>query len=166
MKSLVSLVRRSGKVAAASLGTSSEWHGGDGFQLEHSGLGMSRVVGRIIAGQDYTAIMTERRRNYFHLTARLAKIAPPIFGALPDGVCPWVYAFETSDKDRVVERFRDRGVDVDFWQIFHPALPAGSFPESDRLRRTVVRLPCHQDLTVENLDWLADLVQQTMEGLR
>jgi len=133
--------------------------GSDHFELSQVDLAMSRLCHWILAAQDFQAIVHTRRRNYLYLMSRLREIAPPVFRELPLGVCPLFYPLQTRSKLTILERLLKRGVEaVNFWSQTPPVVPKGAFPEVDELRRTIVELPCHQDLTLEAMDWIADEV--------
>lgn len=120
------------------------------FDRAHVDLGMSPLARRIALGHDLAQVVETRRRNYFFLLGRLRDVAPPLFNQLAPGVCPLFYPLVVQDKAEVMARLRARGVEaVDFWGRFHPACDADAFPEVASLRRTILEVPCHQDLTPE-----------------
>ena len=120
---------------------------------------MSRLCRWVVAGQDCEAIVERRRRNYAHLLQRLRDISPPVFDGLPQGVCPLFYPLRTKNKAVVLQRLLEHGIEpVDFWSRTPTAIPEGAFPEVETLRRTILELPCHQDLELETVDWIADRV--------
>jgi dTDP-4-amino-4,6-dideoxygalactose transaminase len=120
---------------------------------------MSGLCRSVVANQDYAGIDEKRRRNYQHLHNRLADIAPPVTGELAPGVCPLFYATQHADKVAAHQRLLERGVEsVNLWSYFPESLPEGTLPEVDKLRRTTLELPVHQDLTPEDIDSVADEV--------
>ncbi|HEV2202014.1 MAG TPA: DegT/DnrJ/EryC1/StrS family aminotransferase [Bryobacteraceae bacterium] len=122
-------------------------------------LSMSWLSQWITTGQDFQEIVENRRRNYLHLLNRLRNLAPPVFSELPPGVCPLFYPLRTCDKPTILQGLFQGGVEaVNFWSIIPDAIPPGAFPAADELRRTIVELPCHQDLTPDTMDRIADLV--------
>lgn len=156
-----------------ALGSAARWRragrhvatGTPRFERAHVRLGMSPIVRRILDGQDYARIVERRRRSYFHLLGRLRTVAPPVFSELPPGVCPLFYPLRVEHKERVLDALWGRGIEaVDFWRRGHPRLPWGMFPESDQLRRSIVEIPCHQDLDPPMVDKIADAVIETVEA--
>ena len=130
-------------------------------------LSMSWLSQWITAGQDFHGIVESRRRNYLHLLNRLRTFAPPVFSELPPGVCPLFYPLRTFHKAAVLQSLFQGGVEaVNFWSIIPDAIPPGAFPAADELRRTIVELPCHQDLTLETMDRIADLVSSLRGALQ
>ena len=160
-------IRRGVRALGAGLRWRSAGHvptGTPSFDRAQVRLGMSPACRRIFEAQDYARIVERRRRSYFHLLGRLRSIAPPVFGELPPGVCPLFYPLQTPRKAHVLEALRTRGIEaIDFWGRPHSRVPWGMFPESDHLRRTIVEIPCHQDLDPPTVDRVADAVVEAME---
>ena len=126
-------------------------------------LGMSAVSHLILRNQEFAVIVERRRRNYFLLYAMLRDVAPPVTGELKPGVCPLFYPMPIDDKAGAIARLLARGVEtVDFWRVRHPAVPAGAFPEVDRLRERVLELPVHQDLSPADAEHVASCVRELL----
>lgn len=138
--------------------------GTQSFDRSHVRLGMSPIGRVILESQDFAKIVERRRRSYFHLLGRLRSVSPPVFGELPPGVCPLFYPLQSERKSQMLAALRARGIDaVDFWRRGHPRVPWGMFPDSDHLRRTILEIPCHQDLEPPTVDRIADAVIEAME---
>ncbi len=134
------------------------------FNRQHVDLGMSPLTKRIALAQDMDAIVEKRRRNYFFLLGRLRDISTPLFNQLPPGVSPLFYPLVVQDKAEVMGRLHAQGIDaIDFWKRFHPACDASAFPEVAQLRRSIVEIPCHQDLDPEVM---ADVAAATREAVK
>jgi len=133
------------------------------FNRAHVLMGMSALTRRIGMAQDTERIVATRRANYEFLRERLADVAPPLIAELPRGACPLFYPIAVREKAAVLETLRARGVDaIDFWDRFHPSCDAAEFPEVAELRRSIVEIPCHQDL---GEDVLADVAAVTREAV-
>ncbi|HVE82640.1 MAG TPA: DegT/DnrJ/EryC1/StrS family aminotransferase [Myxococcales bacterium] len=157
------VVRRLGQGAVSAARIQRVGTGTQHFNRAHVGLGMSPLARRIALAQDLSRVVEARRRNFFFLLGRLRDVAPPLFHELPPGVCPLFYPLRVSEKAEVMARLRSRGVEtIDFWRYFHPACDASSFPEVAELRRTVLEVPCHQDLTPERMAVVADEVRAAL----
>jgi perosamine synthetase len=160
---LLKAVRATGKRAARALGRTPVEIGTAHFEPSNARLAMSRVSGRIVAAQDFRAIVEKRRRNYLQLLDRLGDVAPPVFDSLPAGVCPLSYPLQVRDKPAVAEKFLAHGVEaVNFWFPRHPAGPREEYLEVDELRRTVLELPCHQDLTPQTIERVASVAREVL----
>jgi perosamine synthetase len=133
------------------------------FDRNHVDLGMSPLTLHIAARQDLQGIVDARRRNYFFLLGRLRDLAPPLMHELPAGVCPLFFPLVVEDKGELMARLLARGIHtVDFWRYFHPLCAAEEFPEVAQLRRTVLEIPCHQDLDAERMSGMAAEVRAAL----
>lgn len=149
-------VRRATGLRTLSTGT-------DHFDSECADVGMSRVSRLVLENLDYDRIVEARRRNFALLLARLREFAPPVQAALPRGTCPLFYPLVCEDKLAVAARLAARGVEtVDFWSRGHPSCDRAAFPEVDGLRRRVLELPIHQDLTAEDMAHVAVAVEEAL----
>lgn len=130
------------------------------FNRQHVDLGMSPFAMRIAQAQDLESIVETRRRNYFFLLGRLRDVSPPLFNQLHPGVSPLFYPLVVEDKAEVLARLHAKGIEaIDFWKHFHPACDASAFPEVAQLRRSIVEIPCHQDLSPEVMAEVAAAVR-------
>lgn len=149
-------VVRSAHVERVSTGTQH-------FNVDDVDLGMSAASHLVLRNQQFARIVEARRRNYFLLYAMLRDVAPPVTGELKPGVCPLFYPMPIDDKAGAMARLLARGVEtVDFWRVRHPAVPAGAFPEVDRLRERVLELPVHQDLSPADAEHVASCVRELL----
>lgn len=155
-----SLIRSLGKGAVKAADIQRVATGTQHFDRRHVDLGMSPFAKRIAQAQDLEAIVERRRRNYFFLLGRLRDVSVPLFNQLPAGVCPLFYPLVVEDKAEVLARLHSKGIEaIDFWKHFHPACDASAFPEVAQLRRSIVEIPCHQDLTPEVMAEVATVVR-------
>jgi dTDP-4-amino-4,6-dideoxygalactose transaminase len=120
-------------------------------------LATRRVLARIAPGR----VVARRRANYEQLAAGLSPgLVPPAFARLPDGACPFVLPVAVRDKPGLLAEMRRARVHaLDLWSVPHPSLPAAAFPRSAALRRHVVGLPVHQELTAGDVDRIAATVR-------
>jgi dTDP-4-amino-4,6-dideoxygalactose transaminase len=137
------------------------------FNREHLLLGMSALSRRIGLAQDTELIVAARRANYAFLRDALGEVAPPLLGELPRGACPLFYPLRVQEKAAVLDTLRARGIDaIDFWDSFHPSCDAAAFPEVAELRRSIVEIPCHQDLGEDVLIDVAAAVREAVSASR
>lgn len=133
------------------------------FNRDHVDLGMSPVVHRIIRAQDLAGVVEARRRNYFYLMSRLRDLSTPLFSQLAPGACPLFFPLVVEDKAPLMAALAERGIEtIDFWRYFHPACDASAFPEVATLRRTILEIPCHQDLDAERIAFVASAVRTAL----
>jgi dTDP-4-amino-4,6-dideoxygalactose transaminase len=136
------------------------------FNIADAGLLMSGISRTIIDAQDFDEVVATRRRNYLHLQSLLEDLSPPLFGAMPAGVCPSFYPFVTQRKHELCSRLHQSGIQaVLFWLHGEFSPPRGEFPEVDNLRDTVLELPCHQDLVPDDMERMALTVRAIVRSL-
>jgi dTDP-4-amino-4,6-dideoxygalactose transaminase len=133
------------------------------FNREHAQLGMSRLTEHLLRTQDVTGIVARRRRNYLFLLQRLSGLSTPLFATLPEGVVPLCYPLLVDDSRDVMQQLVARGIEVvDFWREGHSACDVSEFPDVARLRRSVLEVPCHQDLSLETLARVVDAIRDVL----
>jgi dTDP-4-amino-4,6-dideoxygalactose transaminase len=129
------------------------------FDPAGADLSMSRMSRWIIDRQNFPNVIAKRRANYLHLLSRLRNISEPVFDGLPDGVCPLFYPLRTRNKEKVFNLLLAEGIEsINFWSRPKGDNPVGMFPGVDELRETILELPCHQDITPEEIDRIAETV--------
>jgi perosamine synthetase len=166
-RGLRSAVRSLARGTVSAAGVKRVATGTQHFNRDHVDLGMSPLTRRIAEAQDLRAIVEARRRNYFYLLGQLREVATPWFNGLPPGACPLFYPLRVEDKTAVQEALRARGIEaIDFWRHSHPACDLSRFPEVAQLRRSVLEIPCHQDLDLETLHGVARTVRQVVGAPR
>ncbi|MEW6737371.1 MAG: DegT/DnrJ/EryC1/StrS family aminotransferase [Acidobacteriota bacterium] len=127
---------------------------------DHLNLGISSLSKHIVQAQNYSQISAKRRRNYLFLLEHLREISAPLFDHLPTGVVPLYYPFLVDDNRTMVERLEAQGIEaVAVWPSFHPNCDPAEFSEVARLRKTILELPCHQDLTLEKMATIVTAVR-------
>jgi len=152
-RGVLNAVRVAGRRAARLFGGARVDVDTEHFEQAYAPLAMSKLSHQIIGAQDFPAIVDARRRNYLQLLDSLRDIAPPVFDTLPTGVCPLFYPLRVVNKAAVAGQFLACGVDaVNVWSRNHPGGPVEPYAEVDELRRTVLELPCHQDLTPQVIE--------------
>jgi dTDP-4-amino-4,6-dideoxygalactose transaminase len=144
-----------------------------GFDLDDTSLAMSSVSDRLISRLDFPAIVRRRVENYARMahaldaTARegtalegtaLEGAVSQVFQAPDNGICPLFFPILVDDKHTAALALRNRGVDaLEFW---NEGADSGSEmgPDARFLRRHVLELPIHQDLSARHIDYTARAV--------
>lgn len=105
-------------------------------------------------------IIARRRSNYLRLDAALRGLrdARPLFDGLPDGVVPYVFPLLVERPDRVFRRLKTDGVPLFRWERLWNDEAALTDPLSARFATEIFQLPCHQELTDEDLEWIIERV--------
>ncbi|MEW6731382.1 MAG: DegT/DnrJ/EryC1/StrS family aminotransferase [Acidobacteriota bacterium] len=160
-------IRRLGKSAVSAAKIERVAIGSQHFNRAHVHLAMSSFTRYIALSQDMAGIVEQRRRNYHYLVEQLNDLAPTLYTTLPKGVSPLFYPLLVKDKDAVLIELARRGIEaIDFWRYFHPNCDATQFPDVARLRKTIVEIPCHQDLSPAMMKRMAAIVQAVLMKLR
>ena len=149
-------VKRGMGLAAGALAVRRANVGDIGFNLDEVDLAMSRMSERLLERFNYASIRQRRVENYRRLAARLRPDVLQAFPSIPHGVCPLFFPVVVPDKHAAAQQLRARGVDaLEFWN--DSSEPGGHEMGSDAqfLRRHVLELPIHQDLTPRHVDHIA-----------
>lgn len=125
----------------------------------------SRFSRFVLRRASHARIVALRRRHYAEWQAALAGMpgCRPLFAALPDGACPWVFPLLVERPDTVVNRLLQAGVPMTrFGATLWPGVDASVCANSVDLGRRLVALPCHQALTAEERRWLHATVRAVL----
>ncbi len=162
-EALRAAVRRAYALARGASGLAPISTGTMTFDPGAKDLGMSPLSAAIARRCDADAIVAARRRNYFLLLGRLRDRVPPLFAEVPAGASPLFYPLLCADKSAVQARLAARGIEtIDFWREGHALCPADAFPEVAALRRGVLELPVHQDLSPEDMAFVARAAREAL----
>ncbi len=130
--------------------------GNIGFSPEEMQLGMSPVCAHLMARMDFDRIRRRRIHNYRLLAQQLHPKVTCIWPELRDGVCPLFLPVVVADKQAAARALQRRGIDaIELWN--DSVEPGGQEMSDDArfLRRHVLEIPIHQDLTPRHLDHVA-----------
>ena len=123
---------------------------------------MSHVSQYLVEHQSHSSIIHTRRRNfrlileYFQETEKLM----PLIRSLPKGVCPLIFPVFVRDSLSMYHYLRSRGVEVlRFWRFFHFDHPQDRFPFETTLKKNVIALPIHQDISSHDVLYMIELLR-------
>ena len=116
-----------------------------------------QLVERLPVGR----IVERRRSNYLRLDAALRDLpeARPLFDGLPDGVVPYVFPLLVERPERVFRRLKTDGVPLFRWERLWNDEAASIDPLAARYATEIFQLPCHQELTDDDLTWIIERVR-------
>ena len=160
------MVKRGMGCAAGALEVRRANVGDIGFNLHDVDLAMSRMSERLLTRMDFATIKQRRVDNYRQLSERRGPEVIQVFPELPHGVCPLFFPVIVADKHAAADALRARGVDaLEFWN--DSVEPGGHEMSADTrfLRRHVLELPIHQDLTTRHIDHIARQVSALNLGM-
>jgi perosamine synthetase len=106
-----------------------------------------------------------RRRNYLELQAALGALpgCRPLYPALPDGACPWVFPLLVEQPEALFASLHAAGVPmVRFGAVLWPGVDASVCANSIELGRTLIALPCHQELNDAERSWMSATVRHAL----
>lgn len=125
---------------------------------------MSSVSRFLVEHQSHSSIIHTRRRN-FRLVLEFcqdtsAKLRP-LFSSLPPGVCPLLFPVQASDSLFLYQFLRSRGIEaLRFWRFFHFDYPQDRFPFEAALKKNVIALPIHQDISTHDILYMIELLRE------
>ncbi len=121
---------------------------------------MSFASQQLVEHLPVARIVALRRRNYLRLDAALRDLpdAHPLFDRLPDGVVPYVFPLWVGRPDRVFVRLKTDGVPLFRWERLWNEDAIRVDPLSARRATEIFQLPCHQELTDDDLTWIIERI--------
>jgi perosamine synthetase len=139
--------------------------GDTGFDISGVNIEMSRLCHTLLQRFQYEKIKEARRRNFEIIADRLRGRMTLIDRNLSQGVCPLFFPLLVKDKHSAADRLSKRGVEtIEFWNIGQTeADQRGS--ASDFLRRHLLEIPIHQDVTVEAAGFISEEILKLGQSL-
>lgn len=138
------------------LGPSSS-DGGYSFDSRWIDVGMSRTSRGILRFADSARIVRKRRENY-ELALQYLRDVPgltPLFSTLPADVVPHVFPILLDTPNESLPALKSAGIPLlHFAEYLWPGVDERACPISIDYSRRLVQLPCHQDLSRKDLEWI------------
>lgn len=157
-KTLLVLKRSMGRVLSA-LGMERMPVGDIGFDLHSVNTAMSPWCHRLVQTCDVAGIRERRTSNFLRLLRHLIGHATLLRTELEEGVCPLFFPILVPNKRAAAEALWQRGIGaVEFWNEGDSEANGAVFPDTQFLRDHVLELPIHQDVTAEQVDYMAEQV--------
>lgn len=147
--------------AAGRRASQAAWLGEAQLRLERADWRASGLTQHLLRRIDHQQVCERRVRNLSLLERRL-QIGPrlrPLIERIPRSTCAPYYPVLVEDAAALVAHLARHGVESQrFWDAVHPEVPIESFPFEAALKRRVVALPIHQDVTLPQVERLAELL--------
>lgn len=143
--------------------------GSSEFEPGTVNLPISPLSSLILRHSAVEAIAAQRRANFKYLSSQLASISGVrlLHSRLPRGTVPWIAPIIIDEIPEALPTLRRRGVPAVSWSgVRHPSIPAGSFPQADRLYDRLLFLPVHQGLSRYHLDLIVRSVRSVVQEAR
>jgi dTDP-4-amino-4,6-dideoxygalactose transaminase len=124
----------------------------------------SRFALGLLKGIDFSDIVRRRRENYARLRLGLTEIAGLNFlwneDQLPQDLCPLGLPILVGDRLDFCTMLCAGGVRVSrWWEGYHRGLDWSEFPEARFLKRRLIVLPVHQNLTLSHMDHVVEVIR-------
>jgi dTDP-4-amino-4,6-dideoxygalactose transaminase len=130
--------------------------GNTGFEWSHLNIRASAFSNFLLQQFEYQEIVRRRRANYLYLADQFDGKATALFPSLDAGVCPLFFPILVRDKHAAALRLWERGIGaVEFWNEGDPESAGDQFAHSHYLRKHVLELPIHQDVSSAQLEHIA-----------
>ena len=145
-------------------GTPAQLRSGQGGDFDPAWIGVrATTTSRIIAQcASRKHIIESRRRNYLRLVQEFSGLlrCRPLFPQLSDNVVPYMFPLWVDHLPDIFATLEDRAVPMQrFGQFPWPGMDPRTCEVTARLSRNLIQLPCHQDLTEEEIVALVDRVR-------
>src|SRR5215467_4097314 len=139
--------------------------GDTGFDISNVNVGMSPICRAMLSRFEYDRIRETRRRNFKIVEQRLTGHVALLDKPLHEGVCPLFFPLLVKDKQAAAATLAERGVEtVEFWNQGDPECHQAGSP-AEFLRRHLLELPIHQDVTPEAARYAANEIIKLRIGL-
>ena len=131
-------------------------------------VGSSALSRRVLSASDVNAVVTTRRDNYARWLMRMENIsqAQPLIEFLPEGCCPLYFPVIVSEPSACVDALAQADIEAYNWWQHTPVELSGleptAFPVALKLKRSVVALPVHQFVTIEQIDRMSDVLSRAV----
>jgi dTDP-4-amino-4,6-dideoxygalactose transaminase len=157
-RALVALKRLAGKMLR-SVNVDNPRVGNIGFDVSRVDMAISSYSLRLLPRFDFRDIARRRIDNYRTLQQRLEGGPSQPNPTMGDGVVPLFFPVLVADKHAAARQLWQRGISaVEFWNWGDPLFPAPASRETQFLRDHVLEIPIHQDVTPEQIDYIASEV--------
>jgi hypothetical protein len=120
---------------------------------------------QVIAQASHGRIVTLRRAHYQQLQQALTGLpgCRPLFAALPDGACPWMFPLLVDQPQPLFERLHALGVPMTrFAESLWPGVDASVCSNSALFSRCVIAFPVHQELRADELAWMTGAIRAAL----
>ena len=133
--------------------------GGAGFDAADAGVGMSGISRRLLGCWDYRNVRRRRRRHFRLLLKRFSGRVALLPRSLEPGMCPLGFPILVRDKGQAARALWARGIQaIEFWNQGDSEAEASGSSEAAFLRRHVLELPIHQELSPAQVEYMAEQV--------
>lgn len=131
--------------------------GNIGFDADAVDLAISPLSRRLAGHIDANAIRERRRENFTYLRANLPARVAVLADDLGDDACPLFLPLRVNDKEGLSRALNERGITaLEFWNYGDSEARRMEGEDSRYMRSHVLGLPIHQEVSVRQLDYMAE----------
>lgn len=124
----------------------------DHYEPDQERVAATRWATLVMRGSDVERLCDRRRAHYGQLLRGVAALpnCRPLFGALPDGVVPYMFPLLIEQPAQRFHWLKHLGMPMYRWD----ELAVSDCEVSARLRLHLVHLPCHQSMLPGDIEWI------------
>lgn len=112
--------------------------------------------------------MAETRKGHFNNLLQAFSQTPgaaPLFDHLPEDVVPYVFPLLVNNPEPVFPVLKNKGVPIiRFGEYLWEGVDQSICQNSAYLSKHLFQLPCHQDLTIDEIAWMVKEIQETLQN--
>jgi perosamine synthetase len=139
--------------------------GDTGFDASRTSLEMSSISHTLLRRFHYESVKENRRNNFQVLASRLRGRVQFVDKNLEKGVCPLFFPLLVTEKHTAAHLlWQERIQTVEFWNNPDPQL-RNEKTDAEFLRRHLLEVPIHQDVTPEGVEFMAQQILDLRIGL-
>lgn len=124
--------------------------------------GMARLTRRVLPSFNVSDAIANRRANYRRYIDLLGPEPEivPLFGNLPDGVCPHSMAVLIPERDMIARALQERGIPATaWWSGYNQFLDWKGQTDARYLKDNVLSLPLHQSLGAPEIEHIVNVLK-------
>lgn len=138
------------------------------LDIERTSWRASWLTKRVLKKISWREVVSRRRDNYEALLMALDPIfndrIESLMPTLGEGVSPWVLPIRIHNPLKLKALLKNSGIGAfAVWASFHPRFSSELFPEAARLKRSVLALPVHQELSKSDMALIAQVFVTTVK---
>jgi len=136
------------------------------FDSDYASSAPTRFARLVASATGWRRVRQRRCSNYAALARALGELRGlrVLYPELPESAAPYVMPVWVTDPEPRYRALRAAGCPVFRWEWLWPGTPLLPGDEGLGWSRHVFQLPCHQDLTEQDLDWLVATVTRVLSG--
>ena len=124
---------------------------------------ISNISKHILKRIDYMYVVNRRRDNFLLYKKLLDDVDAirPIFKNLPENVCPLYYPIIIQNRDNICYELNKLSIyAISWWSGYHPGIFWDKYQDACYLKNNILVLPVHQDLSKENIIYIANCLKK------